>query len=318
MLRDGARGAAGGGRRWLSACPFWGKKTKKKKKGKKKEKLKNKIQKGKRSPCLQASHSEVNSRGARPSRFSFGVRRGGRLGLLFCLFFFLFLLLSAFSLLERGNSHRDPRERKKRGGGKEGGKGAKPAGVAQPTGCRGRSGGAGGFGEVGPRFHTRAHTHTHSSQRTGRRQVEKGAKFLENQCPAIIASKQSRGEKRKTNNAGEGRGDAKLPFPLSSSAGGEKVSPDAASCWEAWYEAKLCFDRLCSTLPLSSSRICKGKRKKKKTKRVKKKSFLQSWSVLLQSLQRSGKKSGGRGKKRKERKKIHFVDLPTLFPWRSF
>lgn len=121
---------------------------------------------------------------------------------------------------------------------------------------------------MGRRFHTHAHTHSHSSQRAGRRQVGKGEKFLETQCPANNVSKQSRGEeKKKKENAGEGRGDAKLPSPPSSSAE-EKVSPDAASCWEGWYEAKLCFDRLCSTLPLSSSKICKGK---KKTKRVKKK-----------------------------------------------
>lgn len=79
------------------------------------------------------------------------------------LSFFFFSFFSFFQLFlgSTGNSHRDPRQRKKRGGGREEGKGEKPAGVAQPTGCRGRRGGARGVWGGGTAIsHTHARTHT--------------------------------------------------------------------------------------------------------------------------------------------------------------
>lgn len=222
-------------------------------------------------------------------------------------FFFFFSFFSFFQLClaSKGGIHTAIHGSAKREGeGRRGKRERSLQGLHSLQVAGGGVGEQGGLGRWDGDF-THSRTRTHSSQRAGRRQVGKGAKFLQNQCPAINASKQSRGEGKK--NAGEGRGDAKLPFPLSSSAGGEKVSPDAASCWEAWYEAKLCFDRLCSTLPLSSSKICKGKKsgkkkakKRQKEKKKKKRKVFCKVGVFCCKGCRGAVKNRGKGEEKKE------------------
>lgn len=202
--------------------------------------------------------------------FSFGLGRGGTSRFPFLVFFSPHPV-SPFSFFSPRKGEFAPRSAGAQKRGREGG-GERERSLQGLHSLQVAGGGVGEQGCLGrwdgdfTHSLTHAHTHTHSSQRAGRRQVGKGAKFLENQCPANNASKQSRGEgkKKKKNRRRRKRGcKAPLPSPPSSSAGG-KVSPDAASCWEAWYEAKLCFDRLCSTLPLSSSKICKGKKERPK------------------------------------------------------
>lgn len=185
---------------------------------------------------MRAPQAEGYFRGARASRFSVGCGRGST----FALGLFLSFFLWKWGIARRSAG---AQKEKGRGGGGKGREGCTGSCSLQVA----------GVGE----WDGTAHTHTHTrTQRDGRRQVGKGAKFLETQRPALMASKQSGGgKKREKKSAGEGRRDAKLPFPPPSSAGGGEVSPDAASCWEAWYEAKWCFDRLCSTLSLSSSKV---------------------------------------------------------------
>lgn len=89
--------------------------------------------------------------------------------------------------------HGDPRERRKRKGGEEEGKGEKVARGAAAYRLQGLGSG------MGPHTHTSTRT-----QRDGRRKVGKGAKFVETQRPALMASKQSRGgEKKKERKAQE-------------------------------------------------------------------------------------------------------------------
>lgn len=99
--------------------------------------------------------------------------------------------------------HGDPRERRKRKGGEEEGKGEKVARGAAAYRLQGLGSG------MGPHTHTSTRT-----QRDGRRKVGKGAKFLETQRPALMASKQSRGgeKKRKEKRRRRKRG-CKAPLP---------------------------------------------------------------------------------------------------------
>lgn len=110
-----------------------------------------------------------------PPAFLLAVGEGLRL---LWVFFFLFSP-------GNGELHGDPRERRKRKGGEEEGKGEKVARGAAAYRLQGLGSG------MGPHAHTSTRT-----QRDGRRQVGKGAKFLETQRPALMASKQSRGGKK--------------------------------------------------------------------------------------------------------------------------
>lgn len=250
---------------------------------------------------MHAPHSGVYSRGARPSCFSFGVGRGGTSRFpFFCLFFFFSPPVSPFSFFSPRKGEFAPRSAGAQKRGREGGgKGSEACRGCTAYRLQGEAWGSRGVWGGGTAIsHTHSLTHTHTlpeglgGGRLGREQSSLKTSVL------LIMHQSSREEKKKEN-ARAGRGDAKLPSPPSSSEG-EKVSPDAASVWEAWYEAKLCFDRLCSTLPLSSSKICK---EKKKTKRIIKKKVFCKVGVFCCKVGRGAVKNQGEGKKKKEEKK---------------
>lgn len=138
---------------------------------------------------MRAPQAEGYFRGARASRFSVGCGRGST----FALGLFLSFFLWKWGIARRSAG---AQKEKGRGGGGKGREGCTGSCSLQVA----------GVGE----WDGTAHTHTHTrTQRDGRRQVGKGAKFLETQRPALMASKQSGGgkkrkEKRKAQEKEEG------------------------------------------------------------------------------------------------------------------